>query len=182
MTKRKWITAEELMSQLDHDPNYRRGVDEKNRKEQDRAARDAALELPILQKLRALGFVGDSIWDLTEKYCPLPQQLAEVLLDEVRRLTSQISRYSDYYSSTEVRVLDALIRGLAAAASPFDGRPLVKCYETTRDPSLRWVIANTIASARPHSIDDWIEKALKEPWLAKTLRDLGYGKSKRKKQ
>ena len=79
-------------------------------------------------------------------------------------------------NSTDLRFLETLIRGLGAAARPFDGRPLIKCYDTFKDDNLRWVIANTIALARPHSIDNWLEDALRNPVLGKTLRELGIDK------
>src|SRR5262245_3087566 len=44
-------------------------------------------------------------------------------------------------------------------------------------PTIRWVICNTIALARPHHIDDRIEKALANPQTAKTFGNLGFRRS-----
>jgi hypothetical protein len=67
-----------------------------------------------------------------------------------------------------------VVRQLAVAAEPFDGRPLVELFEgTTSWYFLRWAILNTIACAMPHSIDAWRHKARRDAWIEKTLQAIG---------
>ncbi len=160
MSKKNWKTAQELMAELTGNPDFLRRQAEKEQRRKEREERNAAMERPILDDLRVSGFDAPSIVDTVNKYSPLPDEIVDVLLTGVE-------------NSTDLKLLESLVRGLGAAAHPFDGRPLVKCYETFNDYNLRWVIANTIALVRPHSIDAWIEDALRNPVLGKTLRQLG---------
>lgn len=74
----------------------------------------------------------------------------------------------------EERIQEMLVRALAAAKSSFDGRHLVTCFESTSDEGVRFAVLNTIAVARPYSIDSWMEKARQNDYLHKKLSDLGY--------
>jgi hypothetical protein len=147
MTKKNWKTAGEIMAELNSNPDFVRRKAEKEKRREEREKRFAALERPILDELKASGFEAGSITELIKKSRPLPHEIVVVLLGGIE-------------TATDVKLLEWLVRALAAAGHPFDGRPLVKCYETFKDDNLRWVIANTIACAKPHSIDDWIDKAL----------------------
>jgi hypothetical protein len=165
MSRKGWKTAEGLMAELNADPNYRRRRAEKDRRLQERLERYAAAERPVLEKLKALGVEANSVEEVTTKYCPLPEPVVDVLLGELAGIAENV-------------ILEMMIRAIGAAAQPFDGRPLVACYEAKNDPTLRWVILNTVAIAKPHSIDEWIDKAFQDPWMGKTLRQLGYRKKR----
>ncbi|SFH53334.1 hypothetical protein SAMN05421753_10149 [Planctomicrobium piriforme] len=70
---------------------------------------------------------------------------------------------------------------LAFAQHSFDGTLLIQCYERTKDSEdVRWQVLNTIAIARPHSIDDWIEKLCENPFRKEELYKLGYRELKKK--
>src|SRR5260221_2924383 len=147
MNKKNWKTAGEIMAELNSNPEFVRRKAEKEKRRVEREKRFAALERPILDAIGARGFEAASITDLIEKYSPLPAEIVDVLLEGVEQ-------------ATDAKLLEWLVRALAVAGQPFDGRPLVNCYETFKDDNLRWVITNTIACAKPHSIDEWIQKAL----------------------
>lgn len=169
MSNNDWKTADELMSELESNPDFVRRQAEKDQRRKARAERVAAQERPILERLRALGFDLSEVSEAAGKYAPLPDKFVEVLLDAVRQ-------YAEVKEYTYSNVLQMVIRALGAAARPFDGRLLVECYEKNNDPTIRWVICNTIALMRPHHIDDWIEKALANPQIAKSLREVGFKK------
>ncbi len=163
MSKKNWKMAQELMAELNSNPDFLRRKAEKEQRRKEREEHFGAMERPIVDQVRARGFDASSITEAVKRYSPLPDEIVAVFLNGVE-------------NSADLKLLETLIRGLGAAAHPFDGRPLVKCYETFKDDNLRWAIANTIALARPHSIDDWIEDALHNPVLGKTLRELGFDK------
>jgi hypothetical protein len=161
MKKKTWQTAEQFMAELNSNPEFLRRKAEKDARRREREEHLQALERPILDKLKECGFDAPSIADLVEIYSPLPDVVVGVLLDSLEQCAN-------------TKTLESLIRALGAAARPFDGRPLVKCYESFNDDTLRWVIANTIALVRPHSIDAWIAEALSDPVRGVTLRNLGF--------
>lgn len=161
MGDEKWKTADELMTELNRNPEFlqRRAAKDKRRRE--REEQFAKLESPVVERMRAVGFEASSIVDAIKKYSPLPDQLVELLLDSIGK-------------SSDVKLLEWLIRALAAARRPFNGQALTECYDKVNDIELRWVILNTIACANPHSIDDWIAEVRKDPYVSETLQKLGY--------
>src|SRR5262249_25434512 len=157
-----WKTAEELMKDLKDDPEFLRRQEQKAERSKRLQEQFSLLESPVLEKLSQLGYEASSLSDVVKNYSPLADPIVHVLLDAVK-------------STSDVKFLEWLIRSLAAAAHPFDGAVLVECYKRFSDWNLQWVILNTVACAKPHSIDDWIAKCLADPMPGKTLRDLGYG-------
>jgi hypothetical protein len=164
MKKKKWKSAQELMAELNSNPDFVRRTTDKEQRRNEREQHYRAMERSILDELGARGIDAPSIADAVKKYSPLPDEVVNVFLTGVE-------------TTADLKVLETLIRGLGAAAHPFDGRPLAKCYDSCNDENLRWVIANTIALARPHSISDWLQDALRrDPGLGKTIRELGIDK------
>jgi hypothetical protein len=161
MKNKKWKTAKELMDELERDPGYVRLRAEKDEKYRRLEEQYSQLERPILEKLDSHGFQANSIQDAVKRYAPLSSVVVDILLSSLE-------------TCDDVRIRESLVRALGAAEKSFDGRPLVNCYEGTSDDNLRWAIVNTIVLARPHSIDEWLEKARKNPHLRSTLEDLGY--------
>ena len=155
------MTAGELMKQLTSDPAYlqmRAGKDEKRRlleKELD------AINRPILDRLELAGFPANSFQELIKKFAPLPESAVSILMDVLKHCA-------------EMRVQESLIRALGAANQPFDGRPLIECFNATQNESLRFAILNTIALTAPHSIEDWLNEAKENQYLREKLIDLGY--------
>lgn len=169
MSNEEWKTADDLMAELERKPDFVQMRGEKEQRRKERAERVAAQESPILERLRALGFELSEVSEAAGKYAPLPDEFVAVLLDAV-------SEYAEVKEYTYSNVLEMIIRALGAAGHPFDGRPLTECYDKNTDPTVRWVVCNTIALVRPHHIDDWINKALANPQTAKLLREVGFKK------
>jgi hypothetical protein len=160
MSKERPMTAAELMAKLQADPEYQKREAEKERRRQVRQkAYDQLLE-PYLIELRNLGFESESLQELVRVYTPLPEEPVNTLLSSLSVLS-------------EPRVLESVVRALGAAAHSFDGRPLARCFEATDDEALKWAIANTIALAHPHSIEEWLSELRKSPHWDKTLQELG---------
>jgi len=158
------------MKESEQDPEIVRHRNEKEERRQRRKEFYAEMDRPLLDTLRSLGFEATSIEDVIQKHAPLPSLVVEILL-------KSLETYQDWVVPEAVirqNQLDMVVRALAAAAEPFDGRPLVKCYETKGNEAIEWSILNTIACAKPHSIDGWIRKQEKIPGIKKTLTDLGY--------
>jgi hypothetical protein len=155
----EWQSAEEFLAELERDPEYCQRRAARRKRFEERRKLYAALEQPILADLGTEHIEAASITDLIQRYSPLSSTICNVLLRWVAR-------------STDARLLEMLIRALAAAGQRFDGRQLVKCYRETKDENLKWVILNTIAITKPHSIDEWLDMALKDPIIGKQLHDL----------
>lgn len=77
-------------------------------------------------------------------------------------------------SRPDHRVMEMMIRALGMARVPFDGRPLIRIYQTMRDNCIEFAILNTISLAKVLFIEDWLEAAYLDPYLHKTLKSLGF--------
>ena len=154
------MTAAELMAKLQADSEYQRRAKEKERALQERQEVDGQTFAPCLEKLHRFRFAGESVEAIVKTYSPLPEAAVSVLLSFLPTLT-------------DPRHIESVVRALGASAKPFDGQPLARCFESTDNEALKWAIANTIALARPHSIDDWLFELCKSPRWHKTLQELG---------
>lgn len=161
MKDKGWKTAKELMDELAKDPEYLRRRAEKDERRRRRDELYDQLTKPILDTLRSHGFDASSIDDLVKEHAPLSTAAVEILLDSVEKCDND-------------RMCESLVRALGAAEKPFDGRVLASKYDQTHDEGLRFAVLNTIAMARPHSISAWLDKIRQNPFLRKTLTDLGY--------
>lgn len=161
MSKERPMTAAQLMAKLEADPGYRRRAAEKELVLREQEEVDRQAFKPCLDELHGLGFAGESLQILVKIYSPLPESAVRVLL-------SVLGQFSD------PRHVESVVRALGAAAQPFDGRPLARCFESTDDESLKWAIANTIALSHPHSITEWLSELRKIPYWSKTLQELGF--------
>lgn len=147
MTKKKRITAEELLNQLQRDPEFMARQAKRDRDLEQREVRSKQLVAPVLKELERLGYQVFSLEDLPRKYAPLTGEIAEVLLRWLVRID-------------EERVQEQIVRTLAAARASFDGSGLTRLFEQTKSGALRWAIANTLAEARPTGVGDWVSDAL----------------------
>lgn len=145
------MTAAELLARLDKDPDYQRRKAEKQQRRAIRNARLSEALHPVLVDLAGVGVEAESIHEMVKRYAPLPPHVVEVLLKWLPRVEPD-------------RFKGPLISALGAADKPFDGRPLVHCFERDKyDSLLRWPIANTMALARPFGISEWLETAVTNP-------------------
>jgi hypothetical protein len=159
--KKRRQSAKEFMAELAADPEYVRMRAEKDEKSRQRKERLDGIARPILEKLRDAGFPAESIHDLVKTFAPLPEEAVDILIASLK-------------SCLEEPIQESLARALGAAKTPFDGRPLAALFDSTSDESLRFAILNTIALARPNSIDEWIQKISQNEYRRKQLADLGH--------
>ena len=170
MSKRKGpMTAEELIKQLEGDAEYQLRRERNDQRQAKRAAEHARIEQPILADLDTASFGGESIEAVVKNHAPLPKEAVEILLRWLKSLNQE--NLED--RASHARLVESVVRALAATRLSFDGRPLVDCFENTSDEGLKWAIANTIALTVPHSIDEWLTEKLKHRYWGKTLRELG---------
>lgn len=71
--------------------------------------------------------------------------------------------------ATHVRVVEGLIRMLAATKVKYDGSLLAKYFDESNENSLKWAIGNTLACSNAQNIGDW---------LARTILDERHGKAR----
>lgn len=132
MTKKKSITAAELMAKLNADPNF---VARRAEREEERLREEAELrraEGPLLDELRAAGFRIDSVWDLVNTTAPYPEALP-ILLDHLPR---------SYPSA----VRDGIARALAVAEAKFAWATLVRLYRAEQRGRMKDGLAVAIAA------------------------------------
>jgi hypothetical protein len=150
MTKRPWISAEELMADLQRDSAYLEQQKSLARERSARQERIRALHAPILEDYRRIGVVANSIEDLVARYAPLPENIVD-------RLLAWIS------ASQEPDVLEPLVRALAATTLPYDGRPVVDVFSKTDSEFVQWAAANTLATTSPTGVAAWVADAVRDP-------------------
>ena len=85
--KKGWKTADELMAELEANPDYQRRRGEKEERRKVREAAWAVLEAPVLADLNAHGFDTESLYSLANHYAPLPYPLVEILLDWIAKVS-----------------------------------------------------------------------------------------------
>ena len=109
-----WITAGELMAELEADPEFVAQREQRDREllRREREWREA--EEPLIRELHEAGFLVDSAWDLVNTSTPYPQALP-ILLAHLER------PYPD-------RVREGIARALAVRDSRFAWETLVRLY------------------------------------------------------
>jgi HEAT repeat protein len=108
------ISAEELIAQLEADPEY---VAETARQDQELARKEEEwrrAEAPLVEELRGAGFEVESAWDLVNTSTPYPEALP-ILLQHLERA------YPD-------RVREGIARALAVRPAKFGWTNLVQLY------------------------------------------------------
>jgi hypothetical protein len=143
--QKKSMTAAEFAAQLKQDPEYLA----KQAEQAQRAAQAEGSERVAMQYLASHGYPANSFQDLLQRYSPIPEDLANALLD----LLSEVDNPN---------VVESIVRALGATRSELDPSPLIKLFEQTQSENLRWAIANTFAEARPRSAGEWILGALQQ--------------------
>jgi len=140
-------TAEQLLRELEADPQWRAARDRREAALTERAGDAAADERELVAELRAAGYDVDSVYDLVNN-APHP-----VL---ARRF---IGPYPNAYP-TLIRHLGlphvhAIREGIIRALTIRDGGPtvataLLAAFEQEPEPGLRWVLANALRVAMPY--------------------------------
>jgi hypothetical protein len=163
MKKAKEITAADLMAQLQSDPEFLSRQEEQERLRKQRGARNSALVAPILEELHSIGVKAAALDDLLHLHAPISAQVTELLL-----------RYLPVISEEVLQ--EQIVRILGASREHFNWAVLVKLFESSRSQNLRWVIANTMAEARPLGITDWVINAVRNPIQQKRAAHRGWKK------
>ena len=138
MTKKKQITAAELMVQLSADPEFvaRRARDEEERER--RAAEWRRAESALVDELRAAGYSVESAWDLVNTDTPYVSALP-ILLDHLSR------PYPD-------AVREGIARALAVPGARFGWDVLVQQYTDEEDGRAKDGLAVALAAAADEDV------------------------------
>lgn len=147
MKRRKQITAQELMDDLDSDPEWRAMREERQRKREERKAALEADESGLVGELRAAGFDIDSVWDFVNS-TPNPYW-------EQRFIGEYPAAYPLLIQHLDVPHLARVREGIIRALTVKDGGPdleraLLTQFRLEQDPNLRWVLANALQTAVPY--------------------------------
>jgi hypothetical protein len=148
--KKSWVTAEELAAELEQDTEFLQRKAEQELRRRQLEARNRELVAPILAELDRNDVKALTIEDLTRRYAPLSEEIVQVLLKWLPRVEDEKAK-------------EQLIRAVASAREPFDGRPLMNLFDSTESEVLQWTIANTVAEARPSGIEDRVIEAAMNP-------------------
>jgi hypothetical protein len=139
---------EEMSGDIEADSDAARPL----RRERDFELRQQRLEAEeriVCEKLAEIGVNIDSIEELKKKACWSPKSV-QVVLDLIPEMK-------------EENIQEALIRVLAVPVKSYSGEKLVQYFSETCSPNIKWVIANTIYSAQPTGISDWVVSAVQNP-------------------
>lgn len=129
------------------------------------------LAAPILAELHERGVDAKDLHHIETSISP---EIVDFLMRHLTRMSNDgLPNSPGKHSWENMQVQDGIIRSLCMASEPFDGRPLVQCFENTDHVLLRFAILNTIDCIHPHSIDDWLEDILQKP-EGQPLRDFKF--------
>jgi len=150
MTKNRWVSAADLMAELQQDPEYQMRQTERQRAHEERAQEIRAAAEPVVRELRSAGYAVDAVEELAFQYAPISRPAIDILLSWLPSVQNNTVR-------------EMIVRALAATNEPFDGLPLARAFEASRSESLRWAIGNTMAVAHPTGVEEWVVKAVTDP-------------------
>ena len=144
-----WITAEELMKQLDNDPEYQRGLAEKNEKLQRGWDAIKSDERELVAELREAGYDVESVWDFVNTNDPylnaIPTLLRHLGIDHHKRIREGITR----------ALITRDARGVA-------DRQLIDLFKSlpVSENEYKWVLALAIAeTATSDTVHEVVELA-----------------------
>lgn len=160
------MKAIDLMNQLEKNPEYIEMRKQKEREIQLKLEEINNIETPFLSDLQANGFDIQASGDL------LKLKKADAKLTEL--LLMWLPKISDKHNSQQM-----LVRALAIAEKPFDGKILMQLFDNDdSSDSLKWAIGNTIANANVLNIKDWLEAKINSPQQGKRNEMLIYAAAK----
>lgn len=165
MSKKAWVSAADLIAELQQDPEYQKKRAERERAHAERVQRTQAAAELVVRELQTAGFAVDAVEELATRYAPISQPAIDILLSWLPRVQDQAVR-------------ETIVRALAATAEPFDGRPLARAFDESRSESLRWAIGNTMALANPTGLAEWVVKAVSDPASGKARETLALATAK----
>lgn len=138
------VTAEELLRELEADPDYQARVEAAEAEREERVRLLRAAEIPIVEDLNAVGVSVSSVWDLVNTSVPYPDALP-ILLSHLER-----GEYPD-------RVMESLGRALAVKPAVAWWDDLKRLYLSARGPGEEDGTAVALAAcATKAQLDDLI--------------------------
>jgi hypothetical protein len=147
MTRRKPVTAAELMAELEADPEWVAQRDAKERERQKREQISAADEAELVREIREAGYDIDSVWDLVNN-TPHPSFECR-FLGEYRLAYPILARHLFVPHLKENR--EGIIRALTVKDGGSEVESsLLNCFQSETDDHLRWVLANALCTAMPY--------------------------------
>jgi hypothetical protein len=159
MSKKSWVTAEELMAELQQDPEFKKQQTEREHAYEARMQRVRVAAEPVVHQLQSAGFAIHAVEELAPRYAPIPGPAIRILLSWIPRVQEEAVR-------------EMIVRALAATTEPFDGRPLAHAFESSNSESFRWAVGNTMALANPTGVEEWVVKAVANPNSGKARETL----------
>lgn len=139
-------TTKEIITELLSVPDLQKHMEDKRRRRELKAEEFRKNEQPIMRDLQKAGYHAGSLNDLVNAARVLPDGVVQVLLKWVGEIEDE-------------SVLEMTVRSLAASRKrSFDGTVLAERFDKAEfaGNGIRWVIANTIESALPRNITEWV--------------------------
>lgn len=144
------MKAVDFIKQLEQNPEYREMQRLKEEQTKKKLSEIRMIEAPFIKLLHENGFndinkAGDLL-DLKK----INTKLTALLLDWIPQMSNR-------HGSQEM-----LVRALAKADKPFDGKLLKELFDSKDNTeSFKWVVGNTIASANVENVNDWLKRKLR---------------------
>src|SRR5476651_856907 len=152
---KKWITAEELMAELQADPDWVRGMAEADARHAASVAKLRAElepeEAALRRDLRRVGMHTHSVSDLVNMDAPYPPEAVPILVHHLQAARHPVMRSS-------------LARALTVEqAEGVAGGPLLRELRRETDPNARWVMANALTIVATPDDADEIAALVRDP-------------------
>lgn len=143
------MKASDFINQLEQNPKYVEMQRQKEQEIQQKLSEIKIIEASFINDLNANGFIEIKDSDDLLRLKKVDAKLTDLLL-------KWLSEIDNKYNSQQM-----LVRALAIAEKAFDGKLLMQLFDSEKSSeSLKWAIANTIASANVLGIEEWLEAKL----------------------
>src|SRR4051794_471252 len=116
--KRREMSAEELLRELELDPDATKRRRESVRSGVTRAREAEEALQPLLTQLACEGLIVSDLNELVETHAPLSFRVVSLLLEWLPKIPVQAAQ-------------ESIVRSLSAAATPFDGSGLARLFTDT---------------------------------------------------
>jgi hypothetical protein len=155
MSKKKRVTAAELMAQLEADPGFVARRDEVERERHARADEWKRSEAPLVEELRAVGYAVDSPWDMVNTPGSYPKAVPILLAHLSRPYPGPVR--------------EGIARALAVPEAIVGWHTLIRLYREEKNTRAKDGLAVAIGAA---SDDDVIDDVIA------LARDTQHGESR----
>ncbi len=141
------ITAEELLKDLESDPEWVAKRDAREREQARRKEEIAEHQRKLVSEIRGIGYEIDSVWDLVNN---TPHPVLE------RGFTGPYERaYPVLIRHLKLPYIQEVREGIIRALTVKDGGPeleaaLIDEFYKEQDPAMKWVFGNALRTAMPY--------------------------------